>query len=129
MLSVMELTIPAQTGKGQPTSGFVVLPVGTINQVSVLFPPGVVGLVGLRCYVNEFPVVPVSADGWLVGNAETVRWSEWIRLMPTEREFVGYGYNLDDTYDHTLYIRINVEPLSAALTVREVARWLGVSSG
>jgi hypothetical protein len=54
---------------------------------------------------------PEEAETWLVGNGETISWEERYALPSIYEKLTVLAANLDDTYDHTIVVRIMTLPL------------------
>jgi len=80
-----------------------------ITHVEVLFPPGCLGLVGVSFFYGVKQIFPYQEGTDLRGSGETIAWDEyWV--LPEERTKVKVVVNNeDDTYPHTIYIRIVVK--------------------
>jgi hypothetical protein len=88
-------TAPAQT---------VIRP-GALNlaSISVLFPGGCLGVVGVRFSLGGVQFAPLT--GWLHGNDEVVTWPENRSLGPDPRVVIdAYSDAID--WPHTLEIRL-----------------------
>lgn len=101
-------TIPANTARADPDRATVKVQEGRIVAVDVLFPPGPRGLAGVRVLEREHQLYPTNPDAWLVSDNDTIRWVERHDLEGPEVELHLEGYNLDDTYPHTITWRFNV---------------------
>jgi len=107
-LFAFEFTIPANTAEGTPETLDLVLEEGTVSKVQVIIPPGHAALAGLQIFNDVEQVIPKS--GWLKGNNDRLDFDVDIKITgtgePVEYKFTAKGFNDDDTYEHTFYIRI-----------------------
>jgi len=111
MIYETRLTIPRNTPPQAPAS--VVLPVhpGIVRQVEVAFPSGCVGLVYARVTYWERVIWPANPDGAFSGDGVNLVWPEDLELIEPPFEFELQGWNLDDTFEHTVTLRIQIVPV------------------
>ena len=88
---------------------------GVIVRWLVLIPAGMHALAGMRILYGIEQLFPKQKDTWLKGEDESIVVDEWWDLIEQPITLRVQGYNLDDTYDHTFYIRIVVLPREVAL--------------
>lgn len=102
-----EFSVPANTADSSPVSQDIVMVQGTVNRVNIIIPPGHAALAGLQIWQNGSQLIPVS--GWLKGNGDNLMFDIDVTLTdathPTVFKLVLKGYNDDDTYSHTFYVR------------------------
>ena len=110
MIYESSLTIPKLTPRAAPAS--VVIPVhpGTVKQVEVFFPPGCAGLAHVTLWYWERQVWPGNPDGFFTGDGNLLSFPEDMVLAGVPYEFICYGWNEDDTFDHTPIVRLTVVP-------------------
>jgi hypothetical protein len=102
------LTIPKNTPVNTPIQAIVNLTVPHVVKASVRFPGGVASLVGVRVFTRGRQFAPLNLDDWLIGVGESLEWEESVFLdSPYTVEI--RGYNLDDTYPHSVYLRLWAE--------------------
>jgi len=81
---------------------------GTVSKINVIIPPGHAALAGLGIFSEETQILPKS--GWLKGNNDNLVFEVDIPIpavgSPAVYKLTAKGYNLDDTYPHTFYLRI-----------------------
>jgi len=108
-------TIPANTTKASPHTEKVKLTHGIIHRVEVGFPPGCAGLA--HCVIREglHQHWPTNPDGSLNDDSYTISFNEFLELTRRPYTLTLAGWNLDDTYDHTLEIRIGVLPIDVLM--------------
>jgi len=114
------LKIPANTPETSPVERRITIEPGVVHRWSVLFPAGCHTLVRFAILYGESHIFPAGKGRWIRGDDETVvyddRWHTPDR--PTTLRLVGWSE--DDTFDHTLYIRIGVLPPEEVSFVRTV---------
>lgn len=127
------LTIPANTPATAPVETEAVLAPGTVSEVAIQFPRGCVGLAHVQIWRSEHQVWPVNLDGNIAGENAIIDWDEDYDLDDDPFTFTLRGWNLDDSYAHTITFRFALLPLDtgqatrgAGGLLRRVARALGV---
>lgn len=103
-----KITIPANTTSDDPI--IVTLP-GTnmrIIGLNITFPSGCVGLVECSIDYQGRQLFPYNPEGKFVGNGQTISIHPQIDLLGPPHEISIVGVNADDTFEHTLYIIIDV---------------------
>jgi len=101
--------IPADTGKSDGFRRPLRLVPGQIEKVDISFPAGCVGLVGVRILRGHLQLWPLSPDQWIVSDNFTVTFPGTYELDERPFELTFEGYNLDETYDHTIRIGITLD--------------------
>lgn len=93
---------------------------GIVKRVEVVFPRGCAGLVGVRIFRGPVQVIPLNAPAWLDTDGETISINTEIDLSVNPYELEVRGYNLDDTYSHTIRFRFELELAGKGLSVENV---------
>jgi hypothetical protein len=119
------LTIPANTPASAPVESDVNLSPGTIVRVDVQFPRGCVGLVHVKIWKEEHQVWPVNVDGNIASEGQTVSWPEDYDVTDEPFTLTLRGWNLDDTFAHTITFRFALLELGAAQASRAGGGLLG----
>jgi len=120
-----EFCIPSGVTKGKPLRKEVTLPRGIIEELDVIFPPGPVGLVGVRVFRGLHQIVPARYEDWLVGEDITFTHRTPVELLSEPYVLTLEGYNEDEVYDHTVIFRFTVrspEPDTETLILAEVQK-------
>lgn len=110
---VFDLAIPANTTKASPVSELHRLTHGIIHRVEVSFPPGCAGLAHVVILRGLHQLWPTNPEGSFHSDSYTSQWNDYHRLFAEPFAVVLKGWNLDDTYPHTITVRL-------ALLEREV---------
>lgn len=108
MLYFFEVSTGANTLEGASQITPLSLNRGTISKVAILFPTGSAGLLHARLRRFGRQVFPTSTGESFAGNGTLIEWLESYRL---EEEPFGMDletWNLDDTYDHKLFVAIEI---------------------
>lgn len=91
---------------------------GIIHKLDILFPPGCLGLVGISIHTALHQVWPSNPDEYFTSDAETISYRENYQLLYEPFELESWVYNIDDTYNHNVILRIGILPVSV------VSPWL-----
>ena len=123
MLYTRQITVDPLTPIEEPVSETIQLTKGSINLITVLFPPGCCCLVGIWIEYHTIQILPWERNQRLFGAGSTFSFEVNIPIDTEPFEIILYGYSEDDTYSHTVYINVNIkdiEPLPIA-TFSEVS--------
>ena len=104
----VEFTIPVGVTREAPLRKEVTLPRGIVEELDVIFPPGPVGLVGVRVFRGLHQVVPARYADWLIGEDITFTHRTPVELLSEPYVLTLEGYNEDEVYDHTVIFRFTV---------------------
>ena len=109
MIYQKSLTIPAGTTKAEPVSDYMEVNKGFIYQVTAIIPTGCAGLAGIRILDGIYQAYPTTPNEWFIGDGSHHSFTDsYIKETPPYL-FTLEGYNLDDTYDHTLTVMVGME--------------------
>jgi hypothetical protein len=106
MLYTTTLTVPANTPVYSPVSVVIRPTTRRLKGISILFPSGVDGSVGIRITDNGIQVAPVN--DWLYGNNETIAISE-DRLLSDASRLIIEGWSSAEDWNHSVNIRVFME--------------------
>ena len=81
---------------------------GLVYKVEFYFPPGSAGLMGLAVFDGLFQVWPSTVGEFFVSDDETISFDDMFLMESEPFEFQCYTYNLDDTYDHLVGVRVGL---------------------
>ena len=104
-------TIPANTLEADPLREDVNLTHGVIHRVEISFPPGCAGLVHFQLVQGLHQVWPTNPGGSFNNDAYTIVINEFYDMTEEPFTITFLGWNLDDTYPHTLEIRFGILPM------------------
>jgi hypothetical protein len=107
------LTIPPNTPATAPTERTVDLTPGIISRVEVQFPAFCVGLVHVKVRRVLHQVWPANPDGDISAEAANITWVADYDLSEPPFQLTLQGYNLDDTFDHTITFRFEITAAAA----------------
>ena len=108
MLYAHTLVIPANTLPGNPLDGEMGITGGTIERLAVYFPWGCAGLAGCQVLYGSWQILPQTRGQWLTGNDNWLGFEEYMSIKGDPLFLTFRGYNLDDTYEHSLTLHATV---------------------
>lgn len=108
MFYVWNITVPKNTTEEDAQETVLDIHPGIICQVDVMFPPGHAGLTGLQIFDSEHQVWPSIPGEYFRGDDATVTFREWYPITSVPYELNCFTWNTDDTYDHTITLRIGI---------------------
>jgi len=120
MFFAWDITIPANTPKTTPVRQLLPIDFGLITRIDIVFPAGCGGLVRIRLLRYESQLVPLNPASWLRGDDETVPCEVYQEIYEAPAELKFEGGNEDDTYEHTIGVRINVIPKKKAPSITQI---------
>lgn len=128
MFFTFPITIPANTPATAKLKTILPLTRGTVTHVNIEFPAGHVGLTHLGINRGLNQVWPTNPDATFKSSNETIIWEEKYELDVAPFQFEAYAWNEDDTYDHTITIRIELKaiPVTASI-LDEIKSLLGLT--
>jgi len=103
------ITYPPNTLKDIEQVNVLRLTRGIIRKVELVFPRGCAGLVGVRIFRGPTQIIPLNYGGYVDTDGETVTINTDIDLTVNPYEVEVRGYNEDDTYEHTIRFRFELE--------------------
>ena len=116
----LSLTIPPNTTKLAPLERDFLLCRGVINHLEIGFPPGCAGLAHLQIGRTGAQLWPTNPQGSFSTDGYNIVFDEAYELYFEPYQVGLTAWNLDDTYPHTLEVRIGIAPMPA-VHVRETA--------
>lgn len=125
MIYSYAITIPANTSEADPVEQEIRLTAGLISHVEVEFPAGCAGLVHLRVMREGGHLWPTNPEGNLASDDYVIPWDEHIELTSSPYRLQAVAWSDDDTYSHTLTLRINMLPLEVVERARTTQSIIG----
>lgn len=102
------ITTPANTLESSKQKTILKLARGVIHQLDIIFPPGPIGLLHLHINRGLHQVWPSNAsDNFAIDN-NVISFREHYELVQEPLELEAYTWNADDTYEHSLVIRVGL---------------------
>lgn len=109
-------TIPANTAKASPHTEAVKLCHGIIHRLEIGFPRGCAGLAHLQIKEALHQRWPTNPQGSFNTDGYTIGFNEHLQFTRRPYILTLSGWNLDDTYGHTLEVRIGILPQEAPIS-------------
>jgi len=110
------LEIPKSTPLTAPLVYTLNLPIGKINKLWIEFPRGCSGLAGFQMHRATRQIFPLPEDVWLRSDNIVMAFAFSHAIKTEPYEVILKGYNLDDTYPHTIWIVLEMSGFSKELT-------------
>ena len=141
MLFVEEIIVPKNTTRDSPEIRQMFMASGIITWFSVQFPPGCAGLAHCAIYHQAHQIVPSKVSSTIVdptalvpvyeirdlsGDTFPIEWADYYELYGVPYMLEARCWNADDTYPHTITIRIAVLPRKAIIALAIVDAIKGV---
>jgi hypothetical protein len=104
-----DITYPPNTSPDNERVDVLRLTRGIVKRVELVFPRGVCALTGVRIFRGNVQVIPLNYPSWVETDGEVVRIDTNIDLTVNPYELEVRGYNIDDTYPHTIRMRFLLE--------------------
>jgi hypothetical protein len=101
-------TTPSGTAESSPYTKDLTLPQYEVQLIQWVVPPGPQGNLGWQLWYSGAIVVPQNG-GWIITDNERNTWE--LDELPVAGDWQFHGYNTGD-YDHTVYLRFLVNPLT-----------------
>lgn len=105
-----KITIPANTPQNSPVIERLKLTKGIIHRAEVEFPEGCAGLAHVTICQAIHQVFPTNPDGDFNSDNFVIAWNDFLSLEVEPYEVQLLGWNEDDTYEHTITVRIGILP-------------------
>ncbi len=108
MAYTKQILIPANTSKENAVSVEIsMLPV-VLKKIDITFPGGCAGLVGVKFDFEGSQYFPFVSQTWFIGNNQTITINPGFIFESKPNVLTVVGYNVDDRYQHTIYIVLDV---------------------
>ena len=124
MIYETRIITPKNTPITAPLEATLLVHPGHIQQVSVEFPSGCCGLVGVAIDLWSHQLWPANPDAWFSGDGAVLTFPEDLELVDRPFQFSIRVYNLDDTYPHGQFVRVQIVPFGQSLV--DIMRMLAV---
>jgi len=117
--------LPANQSETTKTKQELYLEKGTIIKVEVIFPVGCASLVFVHLNDALHQVWPKDPQFQFVGDGAHIICSDEYEIKEQPYTIQFHGWNTDDTYDHTITVRIQIVPAKEILhkVIGEVMRY------
>lgn len=81
---------------------------GLVYKVEFYFPSGSAGLMGVAVFDGLYQVWPSSVGEFFVGESQLISFDDMYLKESPPFNFTCYTYNLDDTHEHMVSVRIGL---------------------
>ncbi|MCL5026639.1 MAG: hypothetical protein M1531_09145 [Chloroflexi bacterium] len=126
MFYSLPLTIPANTTEADAQEVDLKLAPGVIHRVGLTFPAGCVGLAHARILRSGHQLWPTNPDQDFALDDTQVEWDDYFELNEDPFSVLIQAWNQDDTYAHTITVRIGVVPIEVFWREGRSARMIEV---
>ena len=115
---VFSISITTSNGTAKADAKRTVLKVskGLIYRIEVEFPPGCSGLQHAQIFDGSYQVYPASSDDSFHSDARVIGFDDLYLKTAAPYEFTIKTWNLDDTHDHTVQVRIGMASSEAFMS-------------
>lgn len=108
MIYSFSINTPANTPYINRLKTDLKLAAGIIHQVELVFPPGCAGLLHAAINHGLHQIWPTNPGEYFHADAETISFEEFYELITETNVLTVYTYNLDDTYTHSVIVRLGI---------------------
>ena len=108
MIYSKRIIIPANTSKKVPYTSQVDVVEGVIKRVWIRWNWGSACLAGLQVFSGGFQLWPTTARQWFHSSIHETTFEELYSIHDEPLHFVIKTYNLDDTFDHSVWVGFSV---------------------
>jgi hypothetical protein len=121
MLFALSLSVPANTAATAPETAVLRIGPGTITHMWIRWRWGIGNLGGCRISYQGFQHWPLNPDEWFPSTHEPLEFDEQLGIAGDTPTLQVKAYNTDDSYDHTLWVGVEVmQPEAAPLTAEQI---------
>ena len=124
MFYAWAIAVPKNTAESAPVEQVMKLTQGVVTRVEVQFPDGCDGLAHCRILQGGHQLWPTLPSTSLVSSGYTIVIDENHELTGEPFEFKAQCWNLDDTFPHTLYVRVGILRGQAAVWILKIFQGL-----
>lgn len=127
--------IPASTAKASPYTRDLHLCAGIVHRIELQFPIGTYALA--HCYLvhDGHQWQPSNPDGDFASDGYVIAFDEYYELAENNNIVKFVGWNDDDTFQHTITVRIGILPKdvvqpqqSVTSGLRKLLQMIGIGS-
>ncbi|KKM97802.1 hypothetical protein LCGC14_1164350 [marine sediment metagenome] len=108
MIYTANITTPANTSIVSPKLTRMHVTKGLVYKVEFYFPSGSAGLMGVAVFDGQYQVWPSSVGEFFVGEDQMISFEDLYLKEIAPFELQCYTYNVDDTYEHFVSVRIGL---------------------
>lgn len=108
MIRAKSVTVPKNTVAATPLVEPWQITQGLFYKLDIFFPPGPSGLVGIALRTGLHQIYPFDSDEWFIGDNVPISFDDEYMFDIASGQIEIAAYNLDDYYDHTIYVRLGI---------------------
>ena len=116
MVYSVSITTTAATAKTDAKRTVLKVGKGLVYKIEVEFPPGCCGLLHSLIFDGSYQVYPASPDDSFHSDAGVISFDDCYLKMGAPFEFVIETWNLDDTFDHKIQVRVGMASSEAFMS-------------
>jgi len=105
---------PANTAATAKKKTILKIAHGIITQIDIQFPSGPQGLLHLHINNSLHQIFPFNTGEDFASDSVLITFREHIPHLVEPFELQAYTWNLDDTYEHIIIIRVGILPVYVA---------------
>ena len=107
---IYSVSITTLKGKTEATATDTILTVtsGLLWLLEVEFPPGCCGLVHFQMFDGKYQMFPATPGASFHSDASTLRFDDLYHKQSAPFEFIIKTWNTDESWDHTLQVRVGM---------------------
>jgi hypothetical protein len=106
MIYQSTITTPANTLLASPKKTLMNVSKGLVYKMEIVFPTGSAGLAGISIFDGSYQIWPSTLNEFFTGDDTVISFEDIYLKEAAPFEFTIFTYNLDDTYEHKIYVRI-----------------------
>lgn len=108
MIYSAEITTVKDTPKTCLQCTSLVITKGLVYKIEFYFPRGSAGLMGVAVFDANYSVWPSTIGEFFTGDDVIISFDDMYLKETAPYHFNIYTYNVDDTYDHILHVRVGL---------------------
>jgi len=108
MIYQSTITTPANTPETNKVKTILKVTKGLVYKVEIFIPPGASGLHYIQIFDGNFQWIPTSTGESLTGDNVLIQFDDIYLKLAEPFDFQIYTWNGDDTFDHTVTIRLGM---------------------
>lgn len=116
MLFATSITTSAGTVKASAKSSQMLIGRGLIYRVEIDFPPGSLGLLHIQVFDGSYQLYPTTPEESINGDDRLISFEDMYLKLEPPWELKVLTWNLDESYDHSLNLRIGVAETEAFMS-------------
>ena len=118
------IQVPSNTPESDPLTQMCHITHGVIHRVEVDFPYGCAGLVHLQILQSLHQLWPTNPEGSFNADDFVIGFNDHVEITDAPYVVTLQAWNLDDTFDHTLQVRLGILPATVLLPEKGLAKVL-----